>query len=530
MVILYYITDEKQEWFHSPSDYQMFSNLGNKLLPRWSFRMLNDKTRNTAYYSALQECITEYQAKTLITPSVLDLGSGVGLLSLYADVLGASTVFGVEQDDLMHDVAREVCKNNSKIVLHHNHSSNVAHGIECDVVVSETLDCIGIGEGVITSFSDITAKHFAGTLIPSKITIKGFLIYSEILQKHSFGPENTRSKVGTSTDTYCCEFIDEFSDVQVTSSIRNLLQYDLYESHKYGKSQITIVTFRISRATWCNGLVSYFIANLFKDISISSVPALVDASGNHCSCWEQGYFPLPKRWLEENQQVDVKVESSLTGFTVSWIRSDFNEIDYHLVNPSDIKYINSNFASCGKPELLNTIPKYFDTSGVLLGDPMMDDAVLEFSVNGIVINSNSIRNWCEITHDDNLLLSPKINDTIRKLLNKYRTQIHENVPWATVKHTKLSGLTRFVTVKKSNYDSGKVTKCNVTLDNSTYLQPTCVVVWYSLQFRDGSMFDSMKENLWRPAAYMLNSNNPFNSQNIEIICSYSDGSLVFQLN
>ncbi len=76
--------DEAAKYFHKvlrldPSDVMARENLDNlysNLVDRWHFRMLNDHTRNAAYYLAIQRVVKSGYER------VLDIGAGTALLRL----------------------------------------------------------------------------------------------------------------------------------------------------------------------------------------------------------------------------------------------------------------------------------------------------------------------------------------------------------------------------------------------------------------------------------------------------------------
>lgn len=69
--------------------------------------MLNDKQRNNAFEQAIRKKIDQgYE-------TVLDVGTGTGLLSLYAKDAGATKVYACECSEIMTLIAREVFESNN---------------------------------------------------------------------------------------------------------------------------------------------------------------------------------------------------------------------------------------------------------------------------------------------------------------------------------------------------------------------------------------------------------------------------------
>lgn len=74
---------------------------------RWHFTMLNDKWRNNAFERAIRKRITQGY------DTVLDVGTGTGLLSLYAKTAGATKVYACECSEIMTLIAKEVFESNN---------------------------------------------------------------------------------------------------------------------------------------------------------------------------------------------------------------------------------------------------------------------------------------------------------------------------------------------------------------------------------------------------------------------------------
>lgn len=74
---------------------------------RWHFTMLNDRRRNNAFEQAIRKRI--HQGYN----TVLDVGTGTGLLSLYAKDAGAMKIYACECSEIMSRIAKEVFESNN---------------------------------------------------------------------------------------------------------------------------------------------------------------------------------------------------------------------------------------------------------------------------------------------------------------------------------------------------------------------------------------------------------------------------------
>lgn len=82
-------------------------NAYSMAVDRWHFTMLNDKKRNSAFEHAIRRRINQG------FNTVLDVGTGTGLLSLYAKDAGAKTVYACECSEVMTQIAKEVFESNN---------------------------------------------------------------------------------------------------------------------------------------------------------------------------------------------------------------------------------------------------------------------------------------------------------------------------------------------------------------------------------------------------------------------------------
>lgn len=132
--------------------------------------MLNDTGRNQFYDRAIASAVP---GKT-----VVDIGTGTGILSILSAKAGASKVYAVEQDQGRADYAREMFERtglNSIIEVVHDDFLNT--DIPADIYVSETINTQIFGENIL-ELANHALKH-GGTFIPSQ-----FEITAEVYKNH----------------------------------------------------------------------------------------------------------------------------------------------------------------------------------------------------------------------------------------------------------------------------------------------------------------------------------------------------------
>jgi hypothetical protein len=124
--------------------------------------MINDTGRNQFYKQAIDQCVA---GKT-----VVDIGTGTGLLSILAARAGAKKVWAVEQDTARAELARELIDKvglNSAIEVVNKNFFDT--DIAADIYVSETINTQIFGEDIL-QIAEHARKH-GGRFIPSEFDL-----------------------------------------------------------------------------------------------------------------------------------------------------------------------------------------------------------------------------------------------------------------------------------------------------------------------------------------------------------------------
>jgi len=111
--------------------------------------MLNDRTRTDSYLQAIAETVKPGD-------TVIDLGTGTGILAMAAIRAGASKVYAIEATDVA-DAAQRLFEANGvtdRIELLRGHSTQVQLPQRADVLVSEIIGDDPLGEQVLESTGD----------------------------------------------------------------------------------------------------------------------------------------------------------------------------------------------------------------------------------------------------------------------------------------------------------------------------------------------------------------------------------------
>ena len=393
-----------------------------------------------------------------------------------------------------------------------------------DLVVSETLDSIGIGEGIVRTCRDLASRSLNKSIqfIPSEVTLQGFLIHSQTLHLGSFCG-HFRTNIGSSEEPYCCEFIDEYTDIVQLSNPAYIFKVKL--GNTFDKA-VSIMSVPVLTDGWCDGVCSFFTAQLDKNTSITTAPSFLKTVHSRMECWEQGFHPLPRRQVSAGQVVNIKVELTEVSVLLSWVA---DQDQCTVVEPTQVKLLNSKFARSLSNELLNIVPQVLDVGGLVTTNPFQYSSVHSISFRGYVVHSKKLLSWSQITPLALCLGNSSQSQVLTSEVNKYRTLLHENVPWSTLEHIKLSE--QLLLLRASNQtpeiNSGtnpRVISKTIEFQSLVPLPPCAVVFWTELEFHSRNKFCTADEPLWRPAAILFGTEVPVSS-NYRLSVCFSGSSL-----
>ena len=127
-------------------------------VPRWHWRILQDRARNMAYDAALRRAIRP-------GCRVLEIGTGSGLVAMMAARAGAARVVTCERNAAIADVASEIIAGNGladRLRIVAKHSADLAVGVDLDepvdVLVSEIVTNEMVGEGVLPAIEQAARR------------------------------------------------------------------------------------------------------------------------------------------------------------------------------------------------------------------------------------------------------------------------------------------------------------------------------------------------------------------------------------
>jgi len=245
--------------------------------------MLSDRVRMDAYRRAIASVVQPGD-------TVVDLGAGLGILSMLAVRAGASKVWAIEQGDAA-GLARRLIEHNGlsdRIELIEDNSKQVTLPQPADVLLSETLGSFAVDENTLDFTLDARQRLLkpGGAMIPLGLQL--FLAPVELPEAHA-SVDFWREVEGFDFSPA----IDELQSRMSLSTIapRALLARALsYADVDLGCHDAAALQgkllFELERKGTLHGLGGWFRATLCEGVAISTAP---DDAPTH---WQQAFFPF----------------------------------------------------------------------------------------------------------------------------------------------------------------------------------------------------------------------------------------------
>ena len=251
--------------------------------PVWHFAMVNDHPRNEAIERSI--AALGVRGKT-----VVEIGSGTGLIALLFAKHGAEHVVGCEMNANLAAAAQEIVEGTPYAdritIIDRSSTAAIDQGLlprEPDVIFTETLDCGVVGEGFQPIADDIQRIAGAQTIV-MPVAVRQF---ATLVDSSSLVNLN---RAGTT-----CGFDLRHLNAYATGNYypvhtelhrhRNLSAPHQVRSYTYVDCpKPTAVSVPVTDTGTVHGLVSWFAAD-FGAATVSNEPF----SGSH---WHQAFHPL----------------------------------------------------------------------------------------------------------------------------------------------------------------------------------------------------------------------------------------------
>ncbi|TTD47739.1 Protein arginine N-methyltransferase 9 [Bagarius yarrelli] len=311
-----------------PEAKENFYRVANWLVERWHFLMLNDNRRNRKYQLAIERAVQDG------CRSVLDIGTGTGILGMCAQKAGASEVYACELSKTMYELACEVVSANGmadtiKILHKKSLDMEIPRDIpnRVSLVVTETVDAGLLGEGIVESLihawkhlllppptsedARLSSPSQTGRVIPAGATVFAMAVKCHEIRRHhrlcasAVGGLNLAAAGPIRGPVRCSGDADESSEPYTTERLSRLpggftaLTEPCRVMHIDFNNPQELEGLTLKEASQLHvpvvqdgdvdALVVWFELHLDQDNSISTGP-------DEDTCWEQAIYPVPSHY------------------------------------------------------------------------------------------------------------------------------------------------------------------------------------------------------------------------------------------
>ncbi|KAM6940472.1 protein arginine N-methyltransferase 9 [Xenentodon cancila] len=306
-----------------PEARENFYRVANWLVERWHFLMLNDHGRNQKYQQAIQKAVQSG------CNTVLDIGTGTGILGMCAKKAGAAEVYACELSKTMYELACEVVSANGmdgSIKILHKKSlemevpTDIPHRVS--LVVTETVDAGLFGEGIIESLihawhhlllppkrveDEFRGQSTTGRVIPAGATVFGMAVECLEIRRHhrlcvtevgglSMGaagelhsPVNCSSEPDDSMEPYTTERLSRlpggYKPLTEPFTALCIDFNNVQELEGLSSREVQEIRVPVTQEGELDALAVWFQLHLDKESSLSTGP-------QEDTCWEQAIYPV----------------------------------------------------------------------------------------------------------------------------------------------------------------------------------------------------------------------------------------------
>ncbi|MCL1600543.1 MAG: 50S ribosomal protein L11 methyltransferase [Actinomycetia bacterium] len=272
--------------------------------------MLTDEVRTSSFLRAIMEVVEPGDV-------VVDIGSGTGVLSLFAAMAGASRVYAIEREPVI-EIASEIAARNGlseTIAFIAGSSLEVDIPEQADVLITETIGNAGFDEGIVAWVADARRrflKHDA-LVVPGRVDAVASLIcvptdfmaidkWSRPLQTLDFTP---LSRIVRNNLIWT-----DLSPAAIVSEPVVVFGTDFSSEPKWLTGSVRVEAIKDALV---HGIGMWFRSSLAPNTQITNAPP------NTVPSWEQGFLPLDEPMVvAAGDQIRFEVSSAASGAEWRW--------------------------------------------------------------------------------------------------------------------------------------------------------------------------------------------------------------------
>jgi len=270
-------------------------------------KMLADQSRNEAYYSAISKYVKP-------GTTVLDLGTGSGILSFFAAQQSPAKVYAIDHSAIIKTAERIATYNRlENIEFIQTHSKKFTADTKVDVIIHEQLGDFLFNEDVVNNVLDLRDRVLkkGGIILPSRFEI---FIEPVKIKDNRFVPFISEQKIH-GIDFSCladvhpqsrrydrlwsrdASFIDYFlcdRERIFFCDLKTFHKEDLPRELKYSKV--------IKKGGRLDGFIFYFNVIFDDEISFTTGPA-----ENRAQNWAYWIFRVKAGYFQPDETIDFKI-------------------------------------------------------------------------------------------------------------------------------------------------------------------------------------------------------------------------------
>lgn len=247
--------------------------------------------------------------------TVIDIGTGTGILSFFACQAGAKKVYAIEAGDII-EMAKAVAMENGfsdKIVFVNELANEFSIKEKADVLLCELVAVFGMEEGLTKIVPKLKKKYLkkTGKIIPSDISLFLAPVYdSKLYEDVSFWDKNLSGiALGAGKQFAANQIYSKDAGDMLFKEVEPAFVYDFYKDDEEN------VSFTYKFATKSNevlyGFLGWFESSLADSVKLTNKPG----TNTH---WDQAFFPLERPITLEGEEVTVKFDGFYLGKRFYW--------------------------------------------------------------------------------------------------------------------------------------------------------------------------------------------------------------------
>ncbi|MCA8921566.1 MAG: 50S ribosomal protein L11 methyltransferase [Planctomycetes bacterium] len=274
--------------------------------------MLQDKVRTDAFRDALFEVVKPGS-------TVIDMGTGTGVLAIFAAQAGATEVHAIECSEIV-DQAREVARLNGfpQIQFHQEDATELELDTEADVIVSEWLGYWVYADGMypaVAALRDRTLKP-DGIMVPMSVDLFLAPMHDTDEAGHVYWADNPYG-LDFSPVAEAEYHFGQIRTVPLEALLAEPQRVHSIDCHTAGPDDLCFraqVRFTTTRAGEFNGFCGHFSSLLSPSVVLDTAPGTPDTH------WQQQVFAVRPVAVEAGDTIQLEVEVWLAPYDSRLVR------------------------------------------------------------------------------------------------------------------------------------------------------------------------------------------------------------------